>query len=61
MVALHAGEITAAVGSVVMGGEPWFGTGAGGRMPEDGREYLAFYRPESPDAGPGTAPARGGP
>jgi hypothetical protein len=35
--------------------ELWFALHAGGRMPEGGREYLAFYRPEAQDAEAGAA------
>jgi hypothetical protein len=52
--ALHAGEL-AAVRDLLPGGPA-----IAGRMPEGGREYLAFYRPEAQDAEPGAAPDHGG-
>jgi hypothetical protein len=52
--ALHAGEL-AEVLDHLPGGHAIVG-----RMPEGGREYLAFYRPEAQDAEPGAAPDRAG-
>jgi len=52
--ALHAGEI-----GKVLDHLPG-GHATVDRMPEGGREYLAFYRPEAQDAEPGAAPDRRG-
>jgi hypothetical protein len=48
--ALHAEELAEVLDHLPLG------HAIGGKMPEGGREYLAFYRPEAQDAEPGAAP-----